>query len=116
MKKLSEKLLNAFINATKDLKSKRAVEWCLHDIYEVIYIVFLLVGIYAIITWSGWALFTATIIWLFLMYGWCWFEYKSRQILLGYLYPETFDAEEIEQNQLNNLFTQIDNVIKALNE
>jgi hypothetical protein len=116
MKKLQEKLLLMFLNATSSIKSKRQVEWCLHDIYETLYIVFIISGFYAIITWSGWALLLAMLIWLFLMYGFGWFEYKSRQLLLGYLYPEGEDVQELQENQLNNLFTQIDNLIKTLNE
>ena len=116
MKKLQEKLLNTFLKATSDLKTKKAVEWALHDIYEVVYIIFLLVGIYAILHWSGVALVIATIIWLFLMYGWNAFSYKSRQILLGYLYPEGFDEKEMQENQVNNLLQQMDKLIKELNE
>ena len=114
--KLKEKLLQAFLKATSSIKSKRSVEWALHDIYATCYVLFLLFGIYAIATWSGWALFIAMMIWLFLIYGFGWFEYKSREILLGYLYPEGEDAEEMQENQMNNLFKQIDNLIKELNE
>ena len=114
--KLKEKLLNIFLNATKDLKTKRQVEWCLHDIYETGFIIFVVLAIVAIATWSGWALFLALTVWLFLIFGWDWFSYKSREILLGYLYPENFEADEMQENQLNNLFKQIDNVIKVLNE
>lgn len=114
--KLKEKLLQAFLKATSSIKSKRGVEWMLHDVYTTFYILFLIAGFYAIMTWSGWALFIAMMIWLFLIYGFGWFEYKSREILLGYLYPEGEDAEEMQENQMNNLFKQIDNLIKELNE
>ena len=114
--KLKEKLLETFIKATSDLKTKRQVEWCLHDIYETGFVLFVILGFYSIITWSGWALFLAMLIWFALIYGWNWFSYKSRQILLGYLYPENFDTEELQENQLNNLFQQVDNLIKELNE
>lgn len=114
--KLKEKLLETFIKATSDLKTKRQVEWCLHDIYETGFVLFVILGFYSIITWSGWALFLAMLIWFALIYGWNWFSYKSRQILLGYLYPENFETEELQENQLNNLFQQVDNLIKELNE
>ena len=114
--KLKEKLLQTFLKATSSIKSKRSVEWALHDIYATCYVLFLLLGIYAIATWSGFALCIAMVIYLFLMYGFGWFEYKSREILLGYLYPEGEDAEEMQENQMNNLFKQIDNLIKELNE
>lgn len=114
--KLKEKLLETFIKATSDLKTKRQVEWCLHDIYETGFVLFVILGFYSIITWSGWALFLAMLIWFALVYGWNWFSYKSRQILLGYLYPENFETEEIQENQLNNLFQQVDNLLKSLNE
>lgn len=115
--KLKEKLLNIFLNATKDLKTKRQVEWCLHDIYETGFTIFVVLAIVAIATWSGWALFLALTVWLFLIFGWDWFSYKSREILLGYLYPENFeDTQELQEIQLDNLFKQIDNVIKVLNE
>lgn len=114
--KLKEKLLETFIKATSDLKTKRQVEWCLHDIYETGFVLFVILGFYSIITWSGWALFLAMLIWLALVYGWNWFSYKSRQILLGYLYPENFETEELQENQLNNLFQQVDNLLKSLNE
>lgn len=114
--KIKEKLLETFIKATSDLKTKRQVEWCLHDIYETGFVLFVILGFYSIITWSGWALFLAMLIWLALVYGWNWFSYKSRQILLGYLYPENFETEELQENQLNNLFQQVDNLLKSLNE
>lgn len=114
--KLKEKLLETFIKATSDLKTKRQVEWCLHDIYETGFVLFVILGFYSIITWSGWALFLAMLIWFALVYGWNWFSYKSRQILLGYLYPENFETEELQENQLNNLFQQVDNLLKSLNE
>ena len=114
--KLKERLLHKFLEATASIKNKRAVEWALHDIYEVVYIVFIIFGMYAVVTWSGWALLVAFLIWLFLIYCWGWFSYKSREFLLGYLYPEGEDAQEMQENQLNNLFKQINNVIKSLNE
>ena len=114
--KLKEKLLEKFIKATSDLKTKRQVEWCLHDIYETGFVLFVILGFYAIVSWSGWALFFAMLIWLALVYGWNWFSYKSREILLGYLYPEGFEVKEMEEHQLNNLFQQVDNLIKELNE
>ena len=114
--KLKERLLQTFLRATSSIKNKRGVEWMLHDVYETLYIIFIIAGFYSIITWSGWALFLAMIIWLFLIYGFGWFEYKTRQILLGYLYPEGEDVEEVQENQINNLFKQVDELIKQLNE
>lgn len=114
--KLKEKLLQTFLKATSSIKSKRSVEWALHDVYETLYIIFIIAGFYAIVTFSGWALFLAMIIWLFLIYGFGWFEYKTRQILLGYLYHEGEDVEEVQENQINNLFKQVDELIKQLNE
>lgn len=114
--KLKEKLLETFLKATSDLRTKKQVEWALHDIYATCYVLFLLLGIYAIATFSGWALCIAMIIYLFLMYGFGWFEYKSREILLGYLYPEGFEEKELQKNSLNQLFQEVDHLIKQLNE
>ena len=114
--KLKETLLQTFLNATSDLKTKKQVEWCLHDIYETGFVIFVILGFYSIVTWSGWALFTAMVIWVFLIYGWNWFSYKSRQILLGYLYPEGFEEKELQENELNQLFAQVDKLIQELNE
>lgn len=114
--KLKERLLQKFLEATASISNKRCVEWALHDIYEVVYIAFIVMAMYSVVTWSGWALFFAMLIWLFLIYCWGWFSYKTRQILLGYLYPEGEDAQEMQENQMNNLFKQIDHFIKELNE
>lgn len=114
--KIQEKLLDIFLKSTSNIRNKRNVEWALHDIYEVLYILFILSGFYAIVTWSGWALLFAALIWFFLLFCWNVFSYHARKLLLGHLYPEGETAEEMQEIQLDNLFKQVDNLIKELNE
>ena len=113
---LKERLLNKLIETTKTIKSKRQCEWQMHRCFETVLTVITVLAVISVITFKGWLLWTAIVLWGLMLYGWNALSSMTMSMMLGILYPEGETDEEIQENQLNNLFSQIDVLIKQLNE
>lgn len=113
---LKEKLLNKFIESTKSIKNKRECEWSLNDLLQIILVVLVIIGVVCTINFSGWGLVIFYIIYAFLLWGYMALAHAVRVFVLNMLYPEGETDEEIQENQLNQLFSNIDTLIKQLNE
>lgn len=113
---LKEKLLNKFIESTKSVKNKREIEWSLNDLLQIVLIVLVIIGVVCTINFNGWGLVIFYLIYALLLWGYMAMAHAARVFILNILYPEDFDIKENEETQLNNLFTQIDTLIKELND
>jgi len=116
LQKLNEKLLQKFLDSTKSIKNKRIVEHSLNDMLQVILVILVIIGVVCTINFSGWGLVIFYIIYALVLYGYIAMCHAVRVLVLNVLYPEGETDEEIQENHLNNLFTQIDTLIKQLNE
>lgn len=114
--KLKEKLLQKFLDSTKSIKNKRITEHSLNDILQVILVILCIIGVVFTINLNGWGLVIFYLIYVFLLWGYMALCHAVRVFVLNVLYPEGEDAQELQEIQLDNLFKQIDNVIKVLNE
>lgn len=116
MKNLKERLLQKFLDSTKSIKNKRIVEHSLNDMLQVILVILVIIGVVCTINFSGWGLVIFYIIYALVLYGYIAMCHAVRVLVLNVLYPDGETNEEIQENQLNNLFSQIDVLIKQLNE
>lgn len=114
--KLKEKLLQKFLDSTKSIKNKRITEHSLNDILQVILVILCIIGVVFTINLNGWGLVIFYLVYVFLLWGYMALCHAVRVFVLNVLYPEGEDAQELQEIQLDNLFKQIDNVIKVLNE
>ena len=113
---LKEKLLNKFIESTKSIKNKRECEWSLNDLLQIILVVLVIIGVVCTINFNGWGLVIFYVVYAFLLWGYMALAHAVRVFVLNILYPEDFETGEMQEIQLDNLFGQIDNLIKQLNE
>lgn len=116
MKNLKERLLNKLIETTKTIKSKRQCEWQLHRFCETVLTIITVLAVISVITFKGWLFWTAIVLWGIMLYGWNALSSMTMAMMLSILYPEGETDEEIQENQLNLLFQNIDQMIKQLNE
>lgn len=116
MKNLKERLLQKFIDSTKSIKNKRIVEHSLNDLLQVILVILCIIGVVFTINLSGWGLAAFFIVYAFVLYGYIAMCHAVRVLVLNILYPQGETDEEIQENQLNNLFSQVDELIRQLNE
>lgn len=114
--KLKEKLLQKFLDSTKSIKNKRITEHSLNDMLQIILVILCIIGVVFTINLNGWGLVIFYLIYCFLLYGYMALCHAVRVFVLNILYPESELGEELQENQLNNLFQQVDNLIKELNE
>lgn len=113
---LKERLLNKLIETTKTIKSKRQCEWQLHRCFETVLTIITVLAVISVITFKGWLFWTAIVLWGIMLYGWNALSSMTMSMMLGILYPEGETEVEMQEIQLDNLFGQIDNLIKQLNE
>ena len=111
-----EKLISIFINATSSKNTKRQIEWIMADFIYCIYILIMLGGMVAFISFNAWyALLFVAISFMLLMSGWGWFAFKLRNTLLTMLYPPTEhsddngDNEEEVLDRINDLMQKLTN-------
>ena len=111
-----EKLISIFINATSSKNTKRQIEWIMADFIYCIYILIMLGGMVAFISFNAWyALLFVAISFMLLMSGWGWFAFKLRKTLLAMLYPPTDhsddngDNEEEVLDRINDLMQKLTN-------
>lgn len=116
MKNLKERLLQKFIDSTKSIKNKRIAEWQLHRFCETVLTVITVLAVISVITFKGWLFWTAIVLWGLMLYGWNALSSMTMSMMLSILYPEDFETGEMQEIQLDNLFGQIDNLLKTLNE
>ena len=114
--KLKEKLLQKFLDSTKSIKNKRITEHSLNDMLQIILVILCIIGVVFTLNLNGWGLVIFYLIYVFLLWGYTALCHTVRVFVLNILYPESELGEEIQENQLNNLFQQVDNLIKELNE
>lgn len=113
---LKERLLNKLIETTKTIKSKRQCEWQLHRFCETVLTFITVLAVISVIAFKGWLFWLALILWGLMLYGWNALSGMAMAMMLGILYPEGETEAEMQEIQLDNLFGQIDNLIKQLNE
>ena len=113
---LKEKLLNKLIESTKTIKNKRVAEYQLHRCCETVLTIITVLAVISVITFKGWLFWTAIVLWGIMLYGWNALSSMTMSMMLGILYPEGETEVEMQEIQLDNLFGQIDNLIKQLNE
>lgn len=116
MKNLKERLLQKFIDSTKSIKNKRIVEHSLNDMLQVILVILVIIGVVCTINFNGWGLVIFYIIYALVLYGYIAMCHAVRVLVLNVLYPDGEPEVEIQENQLNMLFQNIDQMIKQLNE
>ena len=111
-----EKLISIFINATSSKNTKRQIEWIMADFIYCVYILIMLGGMVAFISFNAWyALLFVAISFMLLMSGWGWFAFKLRKTLLTMLYPPTDhsddngDNEEEVLDRINDLMQKLTN-------
>lgn len=114
--KLKEKLLQKFLDSTKSIKNKRITEHSLNDILQVILVILCIIGVVFTINLNGWGLVIFYLIYVFLLWGYMALCHAVRVFVLNVLYPEGEDAQELQEIQLDNLFQQVDNLLRELNE
>ncbi len=116
MNEYKEKLLQKLIDSTKSVKNKRVAEWGLHRTCEAILTVITVLAVISVISFSGWLFWLSIVLWGLMLYGWNAFSGAAMTMLLNVLYTEGETETEIQENQLNLLFQNIDHLIKELNE
>lgn len=116
MKNLKEKLLQKLIDSTKSVKNKRVAEYQLHRVCETVLTVITVLAVISVISFTGWLFWLSIVLWGLMLYGWNALSGAAMTMLLNVLYPQDFDIKETEENQLNQLFSNIDLLIKELNE
>lgn len=113
---LKERLLNKLIETTKTIKSKRQCEWQLHRCCETVLTIITVLAVVSVVSLKGWLLVLSLLIWGLVLYGWNRLSSSAMEMMLNILYPKGETDEEIQENQLNQLFQNIDTLIKQLNE
>lgn len=113
---LKERLLNKLIESTKTIKNKRVAEWQLHRCCETILTIITVLAVVSVVSLKGWLLVLSLLIWGLVLYGWNRLSSSAMEMMLNILYPQGETDEEIQEIQLDNLFGQIDNLIKKFNE
>lgn len=114
--KIQEKLLQKFLDSTKSIKNKRITEHSLNDVLQIILCILFIIGVICTINFNGWGLIIFYLIYVFLLWGYLALCHAVRTFVLNILYPENELNEELQENGLNQLFQQVDNLIKQLNE
>lgn len=114
--KLREKLLQKFLDSTKSIKNKRITEHSLNDILQIILVILCIIGVVFTINLNGWGLIIFYLIYVFLLWGYMALCHAVRVFVLNILYPESELNNELQENELNQLFAQVDKLIKELNE
>ena len=113
---LKERLLNKLIESTKTIKNKRVAEWQMHRCCETILTIITVLAVVSVVSLKGWLLVLSLLIWGLVLYGWNRLSSSAMEMMLNILYPQGETDEEIQEIQLDNLFGQIDNLLKTLNE
>lgn len=108
-----EKLISIFINATSSKNTKRQIEWIMADFIYCIYILIMLGGMVAFISFNAWyALLLVAVSFILLLSVWSWFSFHLRKTILNMLYPptenmdENGDDNEDSLDKLNTLLKQ----------
>ena len=114
--KLKEKLLQKFLDSTKSIKNKRITEHSLNDMLQINLVILCIIGVVFTLNLNGWGLVIFYLIYVFLLWGYTALCHAVRVFVLNILYPESELGEEIQENELNQLFAQVDKLIKELNE
>lgn len=113
---LKERLLNKLIESTKTIKNKRVAEYQMHRCCETVLTIITVLAVVSVVSLKGWLLVLSLLIWGLVLYGWNRLSSSAMEMMLNILYPEGETEAEIQENQLNNLFGQIDVLLKNLNE
>lgn len=112
-----EKLINTFINATKEKTTKRGVEWIMADFIYCVYILILLGGMVAFISFDVWyALLFVAVSFMLVMSGWGWFAFQLRKTLLTLLYPPVEKTDENGDSMLSGEFELLNETLKNMME
>lgn len=109
-----KKLVNVFINATKDKCTKRGVEWIMADFIYVIYLLIMLID-FAVFASCGvwWTMLATAVMFIFMVYGWGTFSYYLRKTLLEMLYPPSENADE-NGDSLTSEFDILNETLKKM--
>ena len=113
---LKERLLNKLIESTKTIKNKRVAEYQMHRCCETVLTIITVLAVVSVVSLKGWLLVLSLLIWGLVLYGWNRLSSSAMEMMLNILYPQGETDEEIQEIQLDNLFGQIDNLIKKFNE
>ena len=113
---LKERLLNKLIESTKTIKNKRVAEYQMHRFCETVLTIITVLAVVSVVSLKGWLLVLSLLIWGLVLYGWNRLSSSAMEMMLNILYPQGETDEEIQEIQLDNLFGQIDNLIKKFNE
>lgn len=113
---LKERLLNKLIESTKTIKNKRVAEWQMHRCCETILTIITVLAVVSVVSLKGWLLVLSLLIWGLVLYGWNRLSSSAMEMMLNVLYPQGETDEEVQEIQLDNLFGQIDNLIKQFND
>lgn len=112
-----EKLINTFINATKEKTTKRGVEWIMADFIYCVYILIMLGGMVAFISFDVWyALLFVALSFMLVMSGWGWFAFQLRKTLLTLLYPPVEKTDENGDSMLSGEFELLNETLKNMME
>lgn len=112
-----EKLINTFINATKEKTTKRGVEWIMADFIYCVYILIMLGGMVAFISFDVWyALLFVAVSFMLVMSGWGWFAFQLRKTLLTLLYPPVEKTDENGDSMLSGEFELLNETLKNMME
>lgn len=114
--KLKEKLLQKFLDSTKSIKNKRITEHSLNDILQIILVILCIIGVVFTINLNGWGLVIFYLIYVFLLWGYMALCHAVRVFVLNVLYPEIELNNELQEDGMNQLFAQVDELIKQLND
>lgn len=111
-----KKLVNVFINATKDKCTKRGVEWIMADFIYVIYLLIMLID-FAVFASCGvwWTMLATAVMFMFMIYGWGTFSYYLRKTLLEMLYPPATKTDENGDSEMTYL-DEIAQIMKNLKD
>lgn len=113
-----EKLISIFINATSSKTTKRGVEWIMADFIYCVYILIMLGGMVAFISFNAWyALLLVAVSFILLLSVWGWFSFHLRKTILNMLYPPTENMDENgddNENSLDKLNTLLKQFAKDL--
>ena len=113
---LKERLLNKLIESTKTIKNKRIAEWQMHRCCETVLTIITVLAVVSVVSLKGWLLVLSLLIWGLVLYGWNRLSSSAMEMMLNVLYPQGETDEEIQEIQLDNLFSSIDQMIKNFNE
>lgn len=113
---LKERLLNKLIESTKTIKNKRVAEYQLHRVCETVLTIITVLAVISVVSFTGWLFWLSIVLWGLMLYGWNALSGAAMVMMLNVLYPQGETEVEMQEIQLDNLFSSIDTLIKQLNE